>query len=95
MPPDTNPPEPAPGQALPPAGLPPDPDAYDSPRAMRARAKGLDAPYIAGGDDPDPGPALAEERRLGRILVVMAVTIVAAGFVIGTLIALFGPAGGR
>lgn len=90
MPPDANPPEPAPRQAL-----PPDPDAYDSPRAMRARAKGLDAPYIAGGDDPDPGPALAEERRLGRILVVMAVTIVAAGFVIGTLIALFGPAGGR
>jgi hypothetical protein len=89
-PPDATPPEQAPRPAL-----PPDPDAYDSPRAMRARAKGLDAPYIAGGDDPDPGPALAEERRLGRILVAMAVTIVAAGFVIGTIIALLGPAGGR
>lgn len=75
--------------------LPPDPIEYDSPRAVRARAKGLDAPYIAGGTDPDPGPAIAEERRFGRLLVVMVVTIVAAGFVIGTAIALFGPAGGR
>jgi hypothetical protein len=62
---------------------------------VRARAKGLDAPYIAGGDDPDPGPALAEERRLGRILVAMTVIIVAAGFVIGMIIALLGPTGGR
>lgn len=75
--------------------LPPDPVEYDSPRAVRARAKGLDAPYIAGGTDPDPGPAIAEERRFGKLLVVMVVMIVAAGFVVGTLIALFGPAGGR
>lgn len=75
--------------------LPPDPIEYDSPRAVRARAKGLDAPYIAGGTDPEPGPALAEERRYGKLLVAMVVTIVAAGFVVGTAIALFGPAGGR
>jgi hypothetical protein len=75
--------------------LPPNPVEYDSPRAVRARAKGLDAPYIAGGDDPDPGPALAEERRYGRLLVFMVVGIVAAGFVIGTIIALIGPMGGR
>lgn len=75
--------------------LPPDPVEYDSPRAVRARAKGLDAPYIAGGADPDPGPAIAEERRYGKLLVVMVVTIVAAGFVVGTIVALFGPAGGR
>lgn len=75
--------------------LPPDPAVYDSPRAVRARAKGLDAPYIVGGDDPDPGPAIAEERRYGKLLVVMVVTIVAAGFVVGTIVALFGPAGGR
>ena len=74
--------------------LPPDPVAYDSPRAMRARAKGLEAPYIAGGDDPDIGPALAEERKYWRLLVAMVVTIVASGFVIGTLIALFGPTSG-
>jgi hypothetical protein len=78
-----------------PAAPPPDPTRYDSPRAVRARAKGLDAPYIAGGDDPDPGPALAEERRLGRWLVAMVVTILASGFVIGTIIALAGPTGGR
>jgi hypothetical protein len=75
--------------------VPPDPAAYDSPRAIRARQKGLKAPYIAGGDDPDPAAGRAEERRLGRLLVVMIVTIVASGFVIGTLVALLGPLGGR
>jgi len=39
--------EPTPGSAL-----PPDPAEYDSPRAQMARAKGLQAPYIAGGFDP-------------------------------------------
>ena len=34
--------------------LPADPVEYDSPRAQIARAKGLEAPYIAGGLDPDP-----------------------------------------
>ena len=76
------------------SSLPPDPAAYDSPRAMRARAKGLSAPYIAGGNDPDIGPALAEERRYWRLLVAMVLTIVAAGFVIGTVIALIGPTSG-
>lgn len=75
--------------------LPPDPVAYDSPRAVRARAKGLDAPYIAGGTDPEPRAAMAEERRYWRLLVAMVVTIVASGFVIGTIVALIGPAGGR
>jgi hypothetical protein len=71
--------------------LPPDPDAYDSPRAVRAREKGLDAPYIAGGADPDPGAALAEERRYGRLLIWMVVAIVASGFVLGLVVALFQP----
>ena len=75
--------------------LPPDPVAYDSPRAVRAREKGLQAPYIAGGDDPDPAAGLAEERRYVRLLLGMAIAIVASGFVIGTIIALVGPAGGR
>lgn len=75
--------------------LPPDPEVYDSPRAARARAKGLDAPYIAGGDDPDPAAGRADERRYWRLLVAMVVTIVASGFVIGTILALVGPAGGR
>lgn len=75
--------------------LPPDPVAYDSPRAVRAREKGLQAPYIAGGHDPDPAAGLAQDRRYVKLLVAMTVAIVASGFVIGTVIALLGPAGGR
>ncbi len=77
-----------------PAALPPDPAAYDSPRAVRARQKGLPAPYIAGGNDPDPAAGLAEERRYMRLLVGMAIAIMIGGFVIGTIIALLGPAAG-
>lgn len=76
------------------SSLPPDPDRYDDPRAVRARAKGLDAPYIAGGDDPNIGPALAEERRYWRLLVAMVLIIVASGFVVGTILALVGPTSG-
>ena len=68
--------------------LPPDPDLYDSPRAELARARGLNAPYIAGGEDPDPGPALAVDRYYGRLLVIMVAVIVLAGFFIGIAIAL-------
>jgi hypothetical protein len=78
-----------------PPTLPPDPVAYDSARATRAREKGLDAPYIAGGRDPDPAAGLAEERRYVKLLVAMAVVIVASGFVIGTVIAVLGPAAGK
>ena len=77
------------------ATLPPDPVAYDSPRAVRARAKGLKAPYIAGGDDPDPAAGIAQDRRYVRLLLAMAAAIVASGFIIGTVISLVGPAGGR
>jgi hypothetical protein len=66
-----------------PASLPADPAEYDSARAQIARAKGLEAPYIAGGTDPDPGPGLSEERYYGKLLVAMVVTIILAGFVIG------------
>ena len=51
-----------------PAQLPPDPAKYDSPRAAAARARGLDAPYIPGGEDPQPERARREERFYGRIL---------------------------
>ncbi len=84
-----------PPTAAPHPTLPPDPVAYDSPRAVRAREKGLQASYIAGGDDPDPAAGLAEDRRYIRLLLAMAVAIVASGFVVGTVIALIGPAGGR
>jgi hypothetical protein len=75
--------------------LPPDPEAYDSPRAVRAREKGLKAPYIAGGLDPDPAAGRAEERRLGRLLVVMVIVIVASGFVLGIIAAILAPVLGR
>jgi hypothetical protein len=66
----------------------PDPEQYDSPRNMRARAKGLPSGYITGGEAPDAATAEAEERRLGRWLLLMVITIVAAGFVLGIIAAL-------
>jgi hypothetical protein len=72
------------------ATLPPDPDAYDSPRGVQARARGLAAPYIAGGTDPDPETGRREERRLLVVLIVMVVVIVLSGFVLGYLALLFG-----
>ena len=63
--------------------LPPDPQQYDEERNVHARARGLAAPYIAGGRDPDPEAGLAEERRLLRLLVAMVIVLVLSGFVIG------------
>lgn len=67
---------------------PPDPQAYDSPRATQARARGLSAPYIPGGRDPDEAAGRAEERHYLRILVAMVVAIVLGGFVLGFLASL-------
>jgi hypothetical protein len=62
-----------------------DPEKYDSPRAQLARARGLETPYIPGGEDPEPEVARREERFYGRILLIMVVVIVLAGFVLGIL----------
>jgi hypothetical protein len=70
------------------AALPPDPAAYDSPRGVAARRRGLEAPYIAGGTDPDPEPGLREDRYYGRLLVVMVATLILAGFVLGIALAI-------
>ena len=70
--------------------MPPDPGAYDSERNTAARARGLAAPYIPGGRDPDQERADRENRRYVRILVVFVVAIVLAGFVFGILAALAG-----
>jgi hypothetical protein len=70
--------------------VPPDPAAYDTERNAAARARGLAAPYIPGGRDPDQERANREERRDLRILVIMVVAIVLAGFVLGILAALAG-----
>lgn len=79
-------PRPQPDRA--PAALPPDPVAYDDVRNVHARARGLDAPYIAGGTDPDPVAGLREERYYGKLLLGMVIAIVLAGFVVGTILAL-------
>jgi hypothetical protein len=78
-------PEPAPPRRPP----PPDPSEYDSERNAAARARGLAAPYIAGGRDPDPEEGLREERHYLRLLLIMVIAIVAGGFVIGIGIQLF------
>jgi hypothetical protein len=62
---------------------PPDPAAYDHPRAAQARARGLAAPYIPGGRDPEPERGRAEERRYLRLLIAMVVVVVLSGFVLG------------
>ena len=66
---------------------PPDPAAYDSPRARLAPKKGLDAPYIAGGEDPQPETGRREERYYGRLLMAMVIGLVLGGFVMGIVIA--------
>jgi len=86
---DPHPADPA-GPAEPAAKLPADAEAYDSPRSTLARARGLSAPYIAGGLDPDPAKTRLEERPYVRALVVMIVVIVLAGFVLGILANLLG-----
>jgi hypothetical protein len=65
--------------------LPPDPEKYDSPRAELARARGLDAPYIPGGEDPDAETTRRQERVLLRLLLIMAAAIIFGGFVLGIL----------
>ena len=72
------------------SGPPPDPTAYDTERNAAARRRGLAAPYIAGGRDPDQEGAERQDRRYLRILLVMIVAIVVAGFLLGILAALAG-----
>ena len=67
--------------------LPPNPEAYDSPRARLAREKGLEAPYIAGGEDPQPESGRREERYYGRLLIAMVIGLVLGGFVMGIVVA--------
>lgn len=73
--------------------LPPDPEAYDSERNEHARKRGLAAPYIAGGRDPEPEVGRAEERRFLRWLILMVVAIILSGFVLGILGNLVTPGG--
>ena len=64
---------------------PPDPAEYDTERSQAARARGLAAPYIPGGRDPDPERGAREDRYYVRLLLFMVVVIIAGGFVLGIL----------
>jgi hypothetical protein len=66
-----------------PAPLPPDPEKYDEVRNVAARKRGLDQPYIAGGEDPELEETLRRERPYVQILIAMVVIIVLTGFVLG------------
>src|SRR6476619_2526094 len=81
------------GQRAGDSDLPADPARYDSPRAIAARRRGLEAPYIPGGDDPDLAQTLRRERRDTRLLIGMAVAVVLAGVVFGIIGALIGLTG--
>ena len=50
---------------------------------MAARKRGLEQPYIAGGDDPELDETLRRERPYVRILIAMVVLIVLTGFILG------------
>jgi hypothetical protein len=63
--------------------LPPDPEKYDEARNVAARKRGLEQPYIAGGEDPELEETLRRERPYVQILIVMVVIIVLTGFVLG------------
>jgi len=70
--------------------LPPDPEAYDTERNAHARARGLAAPYIAGGRDPQPEVGRREDRYYGRLLLAMIGLIVLGGFLLGIIANLLG-----
>lgn len=79
---------PGPTSAPPARRLPPDPAQYDAPRNVAARSRGLAAPYISGGDDPELAETLRRERRDLRLLVGMALALVLLGFVLGIISAI-------
>ena len=68
-----------------PANLPPDPGKYDEYRNVAARKRGLEQPYIDGGEDPEIEETLRRERPYVQILIAMVVIIVLAGFVLGVI----------
>lgn len=68
-----------------PTGLPPDPDKYDDYRNVAARKRGLEQPYIDGGEDPDIEATRRRERPYVQLLIAMIVVIVLAGFVLGII----------
>lgn len=70
------------------APLPPDPEKYDDYRNVAARKRGLEQPYIVGGEDPNLPEQLERERPYVRLLLAMVAAIVALGFVLGIVSAI-------
>jgi hypothetical protein len=62
-------------------------------RDLAARARGLAAPYLPGGRDPDPEATSRQERRYLLALIGMVVLIVGTSIVL-TIIAILGGAFG-
>jgi hypothetical protein len=76
-----------------PVRLPPDPGRYDEERNVLARARGLSAPYIAGGEDADPEGTRRTERLYGRLLLLMILAIVGTSLVLTIIAIALGYAG--
>ena len=53
-----------------------------SPRAQLARARGLSAPYIPGGTDPDAAETAVRERPYMNLLIAMVVAIVGSALLV-------------
>jgi hypothetical protein len=63
-------------------------------RDLAARARGLAAPYLPGGRDPDPEATSREERRYLVALLGMVVLIVGTSIVLTIIAILAGAFGG-
>jgi hypothetical protein len=72
------------------APIPADPAKYDEPRNEHARRRGLQQPYISGGEDPELSETLARERPYLRLLIGMVLVIVIGGFIVGFATAILG-----
>ncbi len=54
-------------------------------RAQHARARGLAAPYIPGGEDPDPEATRRQEQPYVRLLILMVAAIIIGGFALSII----------
>lgn len=63
-------------------------------RDQAARARGLAAPYLPGGRDPDPEGTRRQERRYILLLVGMVVLIVGTSILLTVVAIMAGAFGG-
>ncbi len=56
-----------------------------SERNQHARARGLSAPFIPGGEDPDPEATRRREQPYVRLLVLMVAAIIIGGFALSII----------